>query len=186
LKSTAFHESGHAVVSLNMPGSRPLHKVTVIPRGEALGANFFLPERDEYHFSKSFLLGQIAISYGGRLAEELFLTDVCTGASNDIQQASGLARKMVTEWGMSEKLGMGRYTASEERMFMGGEITRSKSFSEETARIIDEEIMRIQKECYERARIILQERGEAVARLAENLMIYETLSGDEVRIICEG
>lgn len=186
LRVTAFHESGHAFVSLQMPKSTPLHKLTIIPRGNFLGAAFYLPERDETHRSKNFLLSQIAIAYGGRIAEEVFFGDVTTGASNDIQQATNIARKMVTEWGMSEKLGLISFQAGEDRMFLGGEISKSKEHSEETAKLIDEEVNKIMKECYEKAKEIIEKNKESITNIAEKLLTYETLSGDEVRALANG
>lgn len=187
LKITAYHESGHALVSLKTPGTIPLHKLTIIPRGNALGAAFYFPERDETHRRKSFIIGQIATLYGGRIAEEIFFdNDVTTGASNDIQRATEFAKKMVTEWGMSEKLGLINFEAGEERMFLGGEITRSKSFSEDTAKIIDDEVSEITTKCYQMAKDIITENKDILEKIAEKLLVYETLTGDEVRDLVEG
>lgn len=186
LRITAFHESGHAFVSLAMPKATPLHKLTIIPRGDFLGAAFYLPQRDETHRSKNFLLGQICITYGGRIAEEVFFNDITTGASNDIQQATNIARKMVTEWGMSDELGLINFEAGEDRMFLGGEISKSKNHSDETARAIDAEVSKITKECYEKAKKIILENKETITRIAEHLLIYETLTGQEVQILSEG
>jgi len=186
LKITAYHESGHALVSLKIPKATPLHKLTIIPRGNYLGAAFYLPERDETHRGRDFLLGQIAIAYGGRIAEETFCDDITTGASNDIQQASNIARKMVMEWGMSEKLGLLNYETNEERMFLGGEISRSASHSEKTSELIDKEVNDIMKACYEKAKSIIVENQEVMHRIANHLLDYETLTGDEVRLLVEG
>jgi len=186
LRITAFHESGHAFVSLFIPNATPLHKLTIIPRGDFLGAAFYLPTRDETHRSKSFLLGQISIAYGGRIAEEIFFGDITTGASNDIKQATSIARKMVSEWGMSEKLGLLNYEAGEDRMFLGGEISKSKSHSEETAKLLDEEISKITNECYDKAKKIISENKETITKIAESLLLYETLTGEEVQNIIDG
>ena len=186
LKITAYHECGHALVSLKMPKATPLHKLTIIPRGNFLGAAFYLPQRDETHRSKRFLLTQIAIAYGGRIAEEIFFGDVTTGASNDIQQATNIARRMVVSWGMSERLGLLNVEVGEDRMFLGGEISRSTPHSQETSKIIDEEVEAITKACYQEAYKIIMENKEVVERIAEKLIIYETLTGEEVRTIMEG
>jgi len=181
LKITAYHESGHALVSLLIPKATPLHKLTIIPRGNFLGAAFYLPQRDETHRSREFLLGQIAIAYGGRIAEETFCGDITTGASNDIQQATNIAKKMVMEWGMSEKVGLLNYETNEERMFLGGEISKTGSHSDHTSKLIDEEINRITQECYEKAKKLIEDNQEAMHRIAKHLLTYETLTGDEVR-----
>jgi cell division protease FtsH len=186
LKNTAYHEVGHALVSLKMPKATPLHKVTIIPRGNALGAAFYFPERDEMSISQQQIVTKIAIAYGGRIAEDLFFGDVTTGASNDIQQATSLARRMVTQWGMSEKMGLLNYEVGEDRMFLGGEIKRSTEFSPDTARDIDQEVERITRECYQQAYEIISENKDIMIRIAEKLLVYETLSGDEVKTLMEG
>ena len=186
LKITAYHESGHALVSLLMPKATPLHKLTIIPRGNFLGAAFYLPERDETHRSREFLLGQIAIAYGGRIAEEIFCGDITTGASNDIQQATNIAKKMVMEWGMSEKVGLLNFEANEERMFLGGEISKSSSHSDSTAKLIDEEINEITNSCYAKAKKIIEDNHDAMHKIASHLLSYETLTGDEVRQLMDG
>jgi cell division protease FtsH len=186
LKITAFHESGHAFVSLSIPQATPLHKLTIIPRGDYLGAAFYLPTRDETHRSKNFLVGQICIAYGGRIAEEVFFGDITTGASNDIKQATSIARRMVSEWGMSEKLGLLNYEAGEDRMFLGGEISKSKTHSEETAKLLDEEVTRITRECYDNAKKIITDNKEVITKIAESLLEYETLTGEEVQNIIDG
>lgn len=186
LKNTAYHEVGHALVSLKMPKATPLHKVTIIPRGNALGAAFYFPERDEMSISQQQILTKIAIAYGGRIAEDLFFGDVTTGASNDIQQATSLARRMVTQWGMSEKMGLLNYEVGEDRMFLGGEIKRSTEFSPETARDIDQEVERITRECYRQAHDIISGNKDIMIRIAEKLLVYETLSGEEVKTLMDG
>ena len=186
LKNTAYHECGHAIVSLIVPKSTPLHKLTIIPRGNALGAAFYFPERDELSKTKRQLLSEISILYGGRIAEEIFFGDVTTGASNDIQRATMIARKMVTELGMSDKMGLLNYEAGEDRMFLGGEISKSNPFSDETADRIDQEVKAITQDCYNEAKSIIEENKELIAHIAEKLLVYETLTGDEVRTLMDG
>lgn len=186
LKITAYHECGHAIVSLKMPKATPLHKLTIIPRGNFLGAAFYLPERDETHRSKRFLLSQIAIAYGGRIAEEVFFGDVTTGASNDIQQATSIARRMVTEWGMSEKLGLLNFEAGEERLFLGGEISKQSQYSDDTAHLIDQEVDSIMRSCYDEAKAIIEEHHDQLVSIAEKLITYETLTGEEVKTLLDG
>jgi cell division protease FtsH len=169
-----------------MPKATPLHKVTIIPRGNALGAAFYFPERDEMSITQQQILTKIAIAYGGRIAEDLFFGDVTTGAANDIQQATSLARRMVMQWGMSEKMGLLNFETGEDRMFLGGEIKRSTEHSPDTARQIDEEVKRITKECYEQAYTIISENKDTMIRIAEKLLVYETLSGEEVKTLMEG
>ncbi|MDJ0949882.1 MAG: ATP-dependent zinc metalloprotease FtsH [Alphaproteobacteria bacterium] len=185
---TAYHEAGHALVSLIVPGNDPLHKVTIIPRGRALGVTMSLPERDRYALHKDEIEARLAMMFGGRIAEELIFgpEKVTTGASNDIQQATNLARRMVTEWGMSEKLGRLRYSENEEEVFLGRAIARTQNVSDDTARLIDGEVRRIVEEAEERARSVLSENEDALHHLADALLTYETLSGAEVSAILAG
>ncbi len=187
-KLTAYHEAGHALVGLHLPKHDPLHKVTIIPRGRALGVTMSLPERDRLSMSKLELESRIAMTFGGRLAEELIFgpENVTTGAANDIRQATELARRMVTEWGMSEKLGRLRYTDNQEEVFLGHSVTQQKSVSDATARIIDEEVRRIVEEAEARARTILADHRDDLEKVANALLEYETLSGDEVRALLRG
>ncbi|MFO1154624.1 MAG: ATP-dependent zinc metalloprotease FtsH [Rhodospirillales bacterium] len=180
---TAYHEAGHALVGLFVPGNDPLHKVTIIPRGRALGVTMNLPERDRYAFKKKEIEARLAMMFGGRVAEQLvFGTDnVTTGASNDIQQATDMARRMVTEWGMSQQLGRLRYSDNEEEIFLGRSITRSRNLSEDTARLIDAEVRAIIESAEARATQVLGNNIESLDKLAEALLEYETLSGDEVQ-----
>ena len=182
---TAYHEAGHALVGLNVKGNDPLHKVTIIPRGRALGVTMNLPERDRYGFKKREIEAKLAMMFGGRVAEELIYghEDVTTGAGNDIQQATNLARAMVTEYGMSEKLGPLRYNENQEEIFLGHSVARSQHISEATAQIIDEEIRRLIDEAEELARKVLNEHMEDLHKLAKGLLEYETLSGQEVQAI---
>ena len=186
LKNTAYHECGHALVSLKLPKATPLHKLTIIPRGNALGAAFYFPKRDEMSLTKRQLLTKISIAYGGRIAEEIFFGDVTTGASNDIQQATNIARRMVSEWGMSDDMGLLNYEPGEDRMFLGGEISRSNAYSDDTAKMLDKEVRKIMEFCYQEARAVIEENKDVVVRIAEKLLIYETLSGAEVMNLMDG
>ena len=185
---TAYHEGGHALVSLYMPAHDPLHKVTIIPRGRALGLTMSLPEGDRYSKSRIELESALAVMFGGRIAEELIfgVESITTGASDDIRQATNLARRMVTEWGMSEKLGRLRYSDNEEEVFLGHSVTQRKNVSDATARIIDEEIRRIVDVSEEKARSLLSEHLDQLHAVAKGLLEYETLSGDEVKALMRG
>jgi cell division protease FtsH len=185
---TAYHEGGHALMSLYMPAHDPLHKVTIIPRGRALGVTMSLPEGDRYSKSRIELEAKLAVMFGGRVAEELIYgpENVTTGASNDIHQATNLARRMVTEWGMSDKLGRLRYSDNEEEVFLGHSVTQRKNVSDATARIIDEEIRRIIDDAEQKAHQVLTEHVDQLHAVAKGLLEYETLSGDEVKAIIRG
>ena len=185
---TAYHEAGHAIVSLNVPGNDPLHKVTIIPRGRALGVTMNLPERDRLSFKFMEMKARLAMMFGGRMAEELIygLEQVSSGASNDIQQATNLARAMVTEWGMSDKLGRLRYVDNQEEVFLGHSVARSQTISNDTAKLIDEEIRRLIEEAENRARVILTEKMDGLHAVTKALLDYETLSGPEVEAIMRG
>ena len=187
-KLTAYHEAGHALITINLPKTDPLHKVTIIPRGRALGMTMSLPERDQYSLSKLQLESRLAIMFGGRIAEELVFgaENVTTGASNDIQQATAIARRMVMEFGFSEKLGRLRYSSDEEEIFLGHSVAQRKNVSDATARIIDEEIRRLIDSAETTARKILTERRKDLETLAEALLEYESLSGDEVNAVLRG
>ncbi|MEE8515785.1 MAG: ATP-dependent zinc metalloprotease FtsH, partial [Alphaproteobacteria bacterium] len=187
-KLTAYHEGGHALVALFCPAHDPLHKVTIIPRGRALGVTMSLPERDKYGYSKKELMAKIAMSFGGRVAEELIFgkDDITTGAASDIHQATAMARRMVTEWGMSDKLGPLRYSENEEEIFLGHSVTQRKNVSDATAKIIDDEIRRIVNEGEARAREILTKNIDKLHLVAKALLEYETLSGDEIRSVING
>jgi cell division protease FtsH len=185
---TAYHEAGHALVGLLVPGNDPLHKVTIIPRGHALGVTMNLPERDRLALSKREIEARLAMMFGGRIAEEFVFgaEEVTTGASNDIQQATDMARRMVTEWGMSDTLGRLRYSETEEQVFLGRAIGRTQNVSEETARLIDGEVRRIVEQAEARARQALSDHMDALHAVAEALLAYETLSGEEVRAVLAG
>lgn len=185
---TAYHEAGHALVGIFVPGNDPLHKVTIIPRGRALGVTMNLPERDRYSMSFKEITARLAMMFGGRMAEELIygLENVTTGASNDIQQATSMARAMVTEWGMSEKLGRLRYVDNQEEIFLGHSVSRSQTVSGATAKMIDEEIRRIIEEAETTARKVLTKHTDDLHSVTKALLEYETLSGEEVRMILRG
>ncbi len=187
-KLTAYHEAGHALVSLNVPDADPLHKVTIIPRGRALGVTMNLPERDKYSQTQGELESRLAVLFGGRIAEEITFgkENVTTGASNDILQATSIARRMVTEFGMSDKLGRVRYSANEQEVFLGHSVAQQQNMSEETARLVDEEIRRLIDAAEGRARDILTTRKADLEKLAEALLEYETLSGEEVAALLRG
>lgn len=185
---TAYHESGHALVSVHMEHSDPIHKATIMPRGRALGMVEHLPERDEYGKSRAQLEDLIAISMGGRIAEEIIFgrDNVTTGAQSDIEHATSLARRMVTEWGMSDTLGPMAYAPPEQEVFLGHSVTQHKNISEDTARMVDEEIHKILIDAYERAKGVITGHMDDLRHLAENLREYETLTGEEIKIICNG
>ena len=187
-KLTAYHEAGHALVGMYMPKSDPLHKVTIIPRGRALGVTMNLPERDQYTFSRVQLESKLAMMFGGRMAEELIfgVENVTTGAGNDIQQATNMARRMVTEFGFSDKLGRLRYTDNDEEIFLGHSVTQHKNVSEKTANLIDEEVRRLIDEAEGHARGILTDHSDQLEAVTQALLEYETLSGDEVKDIIGG
>jgi cell division protease FtsH len=182
---TAYHEAGHTLVGLKVPNADPVHKVTIIPRGMALGVTQQLPEGDRHNYTKDYLLGQISILMGGRIAEETFLGSITTGASNDIEKATELARAMVCEYGMSE-LGPLTFGKKEEQIFLGREIAQHRDYSEETSIRIDSEVRKIVTEQYERARKILEENRDTMIRLAETLLEHESLDGVQIRRIVAG
>jgi cell division protease FtsH len=185
-KVTAYHEAGHALVAYMMPGSDPLHKVTIIPRGMALGLTQQLPETDKHNYTKEYVEGQIAILMGGRCAEKMFLTMETTGAANDIEVSTERARKMVTEWGMSPSMGPLAFGKKEEQIFLGREIAQHRDYSEDTAIQIDREVKRIVEEGYSRAWKTLEENRESLIRLAEALLEYETLDSWDIEAIIKG
>jgi cell division protease FtsH len=187
-KATAYHEAGHALVSLHVEGCDPLHKVTIIPRGRALGVTWNLPERDRYSMSMVQMKGRLALCFGGRIAEQLIYgrDALNTGASNDIQQATDLARAMVMEYGMSDKLGWLRYRDNQEEVFLGHSVARSQHVSEETARLIDSEVRRLIEEAEATARAVLTDNLDELHKLAANLLEYETLNGEEAKKAIRG
>ena len=185
-KITAYHEAGHTIVAATVEEVDMPHKVTIVPRGRALGATMMLPKRESYHMQKRRLLGQLAMAFGGRVAEAVFCGDISAGASDDIRRATDLARAMVTELGMSERVGPINYAERQGSDFLGTELMNGKWHSEETARLIDEEVERILREAYELADKIISESREAVERLTAGLLLYETLHEDEILALIEG
>ena len=185
-KVTAYHEAGHAIVSMLTPDQDPVHKVTIVSRGRALGATMSLPEKDDYNHWQNKLLGRIAVCFGGRIAEQLVFGDVSAGAQNDIEQATNLARVMVCELGMSDKVGPIKYTADDENPFLGKEFRLSGGVSQRTLELIDEEVRRIVQDQYRAAESLLQDQRGALDQIAEALLKYETLSGDEVGAVLRG
>jgi cell division protease FtsH len=182
---TAYHEAGHTLVGLKVPNADPVHKVTIIPRGMALGLTQQLPEGDRHNYSKEYLLGQIAILMGGRIAEEVFLANITTGASNDIERATELARAMVCEYGMSN-LGPLTFGKKEEQIFLGREIAQHRDYSEDTSIKIDQEVKKIISDQYERATKIITDNREVMIRLSETLLERESLDGVQIRRIVAG
>ena len=178
-KITAYHEAGHAIVARLQPETDSVNKITIIPRGHAGGVTWFLPEERDFKF-KDQLLNELAISFGGRIAEELVFNRISTGAANDIKQATDIAQKMIRSWGMSENLGLLSYATSEEQVFLGREIAQHRDYSEDTARKIDEEINRIIKQSYHKARTLLNDNMDILHKLAELLLEKETVMGAEL------
>jgi cell division protease FtsH len=180
--TTAYHEAGHALAQMLSPGADPLHKVSIIPRGQMGGATFSLPEKDRYIYTRQYCQALLRVSLGGRLAEEIFCNDISSGASNDIAQATELARRMVLDWGMSPKLGLVRYSDDGRGPFDLG----NKEYSEQTAQLIDQEIRGLIDDAYKQTRQLLEKHREAVVRLADALIRYETLGAEDVRRIIAG
>jgi cell division protease FtsH len=183
---TAYHEAGHAVVGANLKYSDPVYKVTIVQRGQAGGVTYFLPEDDRTEVSKHWCLDTITQSLGGRVAEQLVLKRMGSGAQSDIQMASKLVRKMVTQWGMSERLGPISFGEREEQIFLGREIQQHQDYSEETAQAIDEEVKAIIDECYARAKDILDKNMDILHAVAEALLERETLDGQEIELLLKG
>ncbi len=182
---TAYHEAGHALIAKLVPGADPVHKVTIIPRGRALGLTQTLPEEDRYTQSRSYSLDQICMLYGGRIAEELEFNEVTSGAGNDLEVATNLARKMVCEWGMSDKLGPITFGKKEEAIFLGRELSQQAEYSSQTAMEIDAEVRNIMTTQYKRARDLMETHHGALKRVAEALIVYETLEGGEVSLLID-
>ena len=187
-KLTAYHEGGHAIVALHVPKHDPLHKVTIIPRGRALGVTMSLPERDALSVSKLELESKIAMAFGGRVAEKLIFgpENITTGASSDIRMATAYARAMVTEYGFSDKLGPQRYSDNEEEVFLGHSVAQRKNVSDATAKLIDEEVRKIIDTGQDTAERILTEHADELETLAQALLEYETLSGEEIKALLRG
>jgi cell division protease FtsH len=185
-RNTAYHESGHAIVARLMPKTDPVHKVTIIPRGRALGVTMQLPTEDRYSQDRDRLLSMIAVLFGGRIAEELFMHQMTTGASNDFERATELARRMVTQWGMSDELGTMVYGENEGEIFLGRSIQTHKNVSESTMQKVDSEIRRIIDQQYGVARKLLEENREKVEAMAAALLEFETLDAEQIADIMSG
>ena len=184
-RNTAYHEAGHALVATQLREADPLHKVTIIPRGMALGVTMQLPIDDKHSYSKDYLLAQLAILMAGRIAEERYMHHMTTGAGNDIERATDLARKMVCEWGMSE-LGPMSFGKKEEQIFLGREIAQHRDYSEETAIRIDEQVKKLVQGAYDTSSEILEKNSDALVRVAESLLVREILDGEEVKALIAG
>ncbi|MGR9100204.1 MAG: ATP-dependent zinc metalloprotease FtsH, partial [Gammaproteobacteria bacterium] len=184
---TAYHEAGHAIVGRLVPDHDPVYKVSIMPRGRALGVTMFLPERDQYSASKRKLDSQISSLYGGRIAEQMIFgwESVTTGASNDIERATELARNMVTRWGLSERLGPLAYSEEEGEVFLGRSVTQHKSVSEDTSHLIDEEIRSVIDRNYERAEKILKDNEDILHSMADALIKFETIDKDQIDDLME-
>jgi cell division protease FtsH len=184
-RNTAYHESGHAIVARLLPKTDPVHKVTIIPRGRALGVTMQLPVEDRYSYDRTFLLNNIAVMFGGRIAEELFMNQMTTGASNDFKRATEMARRMVMEWGMSE-LGPMVYGENEGEVFLGRQVTTHQNMSEETMKAVDKEVRRIIDEQYALARRLLEENRDKVEVMTKCLLEWETIDDKQIEDIMQG
>ena len=185
-KNTAYHESGHALIGKLLPKSDPVHKVTIIPRGRALGVTMSLPERDKYSYDRVYLLAKIAMLFGGRIAEEVFMQQMTTGASNDFERATQMARDMVTRYGMSDALGPMVYAENEGEVFLGRSVTRTTNLSESTMQKVDNEIRRIIDEQYALARRLIEENSDKMHAMAKALLEFETIDADQIDDIMAG
>jgi cell division protease FtsH len=185
-KVTAVHEAGHALLAAVLPHADPVHKVTIIPRGMALGVTMQLPVEDKHNYNREYLNDQIAILLGGRIAEEITMNGMTTGAGNDLERSTELSRKMVCEWGMSDAMGPLTFGKKEEQIFLGREIAQHQDYSEDTAIRIDHEIKRIVTTNYERARTLLEQHKPALLRIAEELLVREVLDADQVKRLVAG
>ena len=185
---TAYHEAGHAVIGLRVPGMDPLHKVTIVPRGRALGITASFPEEDRHSYTKEWLEGQLTMLYGGRVAEEMIfgMERVTTGAGNDIERATEMARRMVTRFGMSEKIGLMAVGDSDHEVFLGRELTTRRDISEHTSQLVDQEVKHFLDEAHDRARTVIEEQRELLERIAQALLDRETLDRGEIAMIGEG
>jgi cell division protease FtsH len=185
-RATAYHESGHAIVAASMPKADPVHKVTIIPRGRALGVTWQLPERDRISLYKDQMLTEISVLFGGRIAEDLFVKNISTGASNDFERATKIARDMVTRYGMSDVLGPMVYAENEGEVFLGRSVTQTRNVSDETMQKVDKEIRRIIDEQYAVSTKILQDNADKVEAMTAALMEYETIDADQIADIMAG
>ena len=183
--NTAYHEAGHALLLELLPHTEPLHKVTIIPRGPSLGSTMWLPEEDKYTNRKNELLAGLAVSMGGRVAEEIVFGDITNGARGDIKMGTAIARRMVCEWGMSEKMGMVEYGEHEDYVFLGRDISRARDYSEATAEQIDQEVRRLLDEAYQTAKQTLTAHRNTLEVIAKALLEYESLDGAQIKEIVE-
>jgi cell division protease FtsH len=187
-KLTAYHEAGHALVGLNVPDHDPVYKVSIIPRGRALGITMFLPETDRYSTSKRRLESRIATLFGGRVAEEMVFGPeyVTTGASNDIERATEIARNMVTKWGLSDRLGTLTYAEDDGEVFLGRSVTQHKQVGDKTRDAIDEEVRRVIDDNYQRAKDILEREQDKLHKMADALIKFETIDEEQIKDIMQG
>jgi cell division protease FtsH len=185
-RNTAYHESGHAIVARMLPKVDPVHKVTIIPRGRALGVTMQLPLEDRYSMDRERMRNMISVLFGGRIAEEVFMHQMTTGASNDFERATALARDMVTRYGMSDILGPMVYAENEGEIFLGRSITKTTNMSEETMRTVDAEIRRIIDEQYAVARKIIEDNRDSIERMARALLEWETIDAEQIEDILAG
>ena len=185
-KTTAYHEAGHALVAKLLPGTDPVHKVSIIPRGRALGVTMQLPGEDRHNYSRDYLVNNMAVLMGGRCAEELVLNQLTTGASNDIERATKTARNMVCMWGMSDKLGPMSFGDNQEQVFLGKELIHNRDFGEETAKLIDAEVRRFVEEAYQQATALLKDNLEVLEAIAKALLDRETITGADIDLLMEG
>jgi len=185
-RNTAYHESGHAIVARLLPKTDPVHKVTIIPRGRALGVTMQLPVEDRYSYNRDYLLNNIAVLFGGRIAEELFMNQMTTGASNDFKRATEMARRMVTEWGMTDALGPMVYGENEGEVFLGRQVTTHQNMSEETMKSVDKEVRAIIDQQYALARRLLEENRDKVEVMTKALLEWETIDADQINDIMGG
>ena len=185
-KNTAYHESGHALVAALLPGTDPIHKVTIIPRGRALGVTMQLPMDEQHTYQRNYLFSSLAILMGGRCAEEICLGEMTTGAGNDIERATEMARKMVCEWGMSDKMGPLTYGSKEEQVFLGKDMSSQKNFSDQTAKLIDQEVKTLVMDGYTRATDLLKNNRDVLEKMAQALLERETLDGQDIKDIIAG
>jgi cell division protease FtsH len=179
-RTLAYHEGGHAIVAAVLPNADPIHKVTIVPRGQAMGVTQQLPERDRYLYPREYMLDRLAVMMGGRASEELVFNTMTSGAENDLKEATRLARKMVLDWGMSEHLGHVALGGEREQIFLGEEISQRRNYSETTARIVDEEVQAIIEEAFTRSKETLKENRQGLDKLVEILLEKEEIPGDEV------
>jgi cell division protease FtsH len=183
---TAIHEAGHALLTVLLPHADPIHKVTIIPRGMALGLTQQLPADEKHNYSRDYLNDQIAILLGGRIAEEITMNSLTTGAGNDLERATEMSRKMVCEWGMSDAMGPLTFGKKEEQIFLGREIAQHQDYSEDTALKIDQEVKRFVTDAYQRARALLSAHKDTLVRMAEALLQREVLDAEQVKRISAG